>query len=114
MSVKLNDKQLEKILPVLRTFPDIRLGLPRQWRRFLEAVLWMTRTGAQWRNLPKEYGNWNTVYKRFNRWSKIGVFEKLFEHLSSDRDMECLLIDSTIVRAHAGSSGAQKKKVNTL
>lgn len=110
MSVNLTDEQLEKILPVLRTFPEIRLGLPRQIRRFLEAVLWMTRTGAQWRNLPQEYGNWNTVYKRFARWSKLGVFEKLFEHLSSDRDLEYLLIDSIIIRAHACSAGAQKKE----
>lgn len=114
MSVKLTDKQLEKILPVLRTFPEIRLGLPRQHRRFLEAVLWMTRSGSQWRLLPKEYGNWNTVYKRFHRWSKLGVFEKLFEHLSTDRDLEYLLIDSTIVRAHACSSGAQKNTGNNL
>jgi transposase len=113
MSVKLTDEQLEKILPVLRSFPEIRLGLPRQIRRFLEAVLWMTRTGAQWRNLPPEYGNWNTVYKRFARWSKLGIFEKLFEHLSSDRDLEYLLIDSTIVRAHACSAGAQKKKATS-
>jgi len=108
MSVKLTDKQLEKILPVLRTFPEPRLRLPRQSRRFL-AVLWMTRSGSQWR-LPKEYGNWNTVYKRFARWSQLGVFEKLFEHLSSDRDLEYLMIDSTIVGAHACASGAQKKR----
>ena len=108
MSVKLTDEQLEKILPILRTFPEIRLGLPRQYRLFLEAILWMTRSGSQWRLLPKEYGNWNTVYKRFHRWSRLGVFEKLFEHISADRDLEYLLIDSTIVRAHACSSGAQK------
>lgn len=65
MPVKLTDNQLEKILPVLRTFPEIRLGVPRQHRLFLEAVLWMTSSGAQWRLLPAEYGNWNTVYKRF-------------------------------------------------
>ena len=112
MSVKLTDKQLEKILPVLRTFPELRLGLPRQSRLFLEAVLWITRSGSQWRLLPKEYGNWNTVYKRFARWSKLGVFEKLFAHLSSDRDLEYLMIDSTIVRAHACASGAQKNTVN--
>ena len=114
MSVKLTDKQLEKILPVLRTFPEIRLGLPRQYRLFLEAVLWMTRSGSQWRLLPKEYGHWNTVYKRFDRWSKLGVFEKLFAHLSADRDLEYLLIDSTIVRAHACSSGAQKNTARNL
>lgn len=114
MSVKLNDKEMEKILPILRTFPEIRLGLPRQSRRFLEAVLWVTRSGSQWRLLPKEYGNWNTVYKRFNRWSRLGIFEKLFEHLSQDRDLEYLLIDSTIVRSHACAAGAQKNPVVSL
>jgi len=114
MSVKLTDKQLEKILPVLRTFPELRLGLPRQSRSFLEAVLWITRSGSQWRLLPKEYGNWNTVYKRFARWSKLGIFEKLFEHLSSDRDLEYLMVDSTIVRAHACAAGAQKKRASNL
>ena len=114
MSVKLTDEQLEKILPVLRTFPKIRLGLPRQIRRFLEAVLWITRSGAQWRLLPKEYGPWNTVYKRFARWSKLSIWEQLFAHLSSERDLEYLLLDSTIVRAHACSAGAQKKTVTSL
>jgi transposase len=112
MSVKLTDQQLEKILPILRTFPELRLGLPRQSRLFLEAVLWITRSGSQWRLLPKEYGNWNTVYKRFARWSRLGVFEKLFAQISADRDLEYLLIDSTIVRAHACASGAQKKKAH--
>ena len=112
MSVKLTDKQLEKILPVLQAFPEIRPGLPRQYRLFLEAVLWMTRSGSQWRLLPKEYGNWNSVYKRFDRWSKLGVFEKLFEHFAEDRDLEYLLIDSTVVRAHACSSGAQKNSAS--
>ena len=114
MSVKLTDKQMEKILPVLRTFPELRLGLPRQLRRFLEAVLWMTRSGSQWRLLPKEYGNWNTVYKRFARWSKLGIFEKLFEQISADRDLEYLLIDSTIVRSHALAAGAQKNTASNL
>jgi len=66
MCVKPTDKQMEKILPVLRNFPEIRLGLPRQSRRFLEAVFWITRSGSQWRVLPSDYGSWNTVYKRFS------------------------------------------------
>ena len=114
MNVKLTDEQWQKILLILKTFPEIRLGAGRDCRRFLEAVLWITRSGSQWRLLPRSYGKWNSVYKRFAYWSQAGIFEKLFEHLSQDRDLEYLLIDSTIVRAHACSSGAQKKKVNSL
>src|SRR5215216_4621833 len=109
MTVKLTDEQWQKILPVLKTCPQIRLGAGRNVRRFLAAVLWVTRSGAQWRLLPRQYGNWNSVYKRFARWSELKVCEKLFEHLSQDRDLEHLLIDSTIVRAHACAAGAQKR-----
>lgn len=66
------------------------------------------------RLLPRQYGNWNAVYKRFARWSELSVFEKLFEHFSADRDMEYLMIDSTIVRAHACAAGAQKKKARKV
>ena len=115
MKVKLTDSEWRKILPVLKSCaPEIRLGAGRDARRFLEAVLWILRSGAQWRLLPKEYGNWNTVYKRFSRWSDAGVFEKLFEHFSSDRDLEYLLIDSTVVRAHACASGAQKNTAHKV
>jgi putative transposase len=108
MSVKLNNDQWQKILLILKTFPDIRLGAGRDCRRFLEAVLWITRSGSQWRLLPKQYGKWNSVYKRFADWSAKGIFEKLFEQLSDDRDLEYLLIDSTIVRSHACAAGAKK------
>jgi transposase len=108
MNVKLTDEQWQKILPILKSFPEIRLGAGRDARRFLEAVLWITRSGAQWRLLPKAYGKWNSVYRRFDRWSNQGIFEKLFEYFARDCDLEYLLIDSTIVRAHACSSGAQK------
>jgi transposase len=108
MKVTLTDEQWQKILPFLKTCPNIYIGQENECRQFLEAVLWIARSGAQWRLLPDAYGNWNTIYKRFARWSKLGVFEKLFEHLSQDRDLEHLLIDSTIVRAHASAAGAQK------
>lgn len=109
MQVKLTDAEWQKILPVLQSCaPEIRLGAHFHVRRFLEAVLWVTRSGAQWRLLPKQYGDWNSVYKRFDRWSSAGVFEKLFAHFSADRDLEHLLIDSTVVRAHACAAGAKK------
>lgn len=114
MQVKLTDEQWQKILPILKSFPEVRLGAGRDCRRFLEAVLWITRSGAQWRLLPKQYGKWNSVFKRFDRWSRFDIFEKLFEHLSHDRDLEHLLIDSTIVRAHACASGAQKNTAHNL
>ena len=114
MTVKLTDEQWQKILPVLKTFPQVRLGAGRDVRRFLEAVLWVNRSGSQWRLLPRKYGRWNSVYKRFARWSELKVFEKLFEHFSQDRDMEHLLIDSTIVRAHACAAGAQKNTASRV
>ena len=114
MKVKLTDDEWQKILPVLKSCPEIRLGAGRDCRRFLEAVLWITRSGSQWRLLPKQYGKWNSVFKRFDRWSNLGIFEKLFAHLSRDRDLEHLLIDSTIVRAHACSAGAQKNTARSL
>jgi transposase len=114
MSVKLTDDQWQKILPILKSFPEIRLGAGRDCRRFLEAVLWITRSGSQWRLLPKQYGKWNSVYKRFANWSQLGIFEKLFEQMSQDRDLEYLLIDSTIVRSHACAAGAQKNMAINL
>lgn len=114
MKVTLTDNQWQKILPVLKTCPNLYIGQECECRRFLEAVLWITRSGAQWRLLPEEYGNWNTIYKRFARWSTAGVFENLHEAFSADRDMEHLLIDSTIVRAHACAAGAKKNMADRL
>ena len=76
-------------------------------RRFLNAVLWIARSGAAWRDLPERYGNWNTVYRRFNRWSQKGVWQAVFEALQ-DPDLEWLMIDSTTVRAHQQAAGQKK------
>jgi transposase len=79
-------------------------------RLFVEAVLWMMRTGSPWRDLPECFGRWNSVYQRFARWSRKGVWQKIFAHLAEDADFEEAFIDSTIVRAHQHAAGASKKK----
>lgn len=76
-------------------------------RLFLEAVLWKARTNSPWRDLPEALGNWNTVFKRFDDWSKAGVFEKIFEAVSDDPDMEYAMIDATIVPVHRHGHGAK-------
>jgi len=109
LPLTLSDEQWQKMLPILRSHPNAYVGLEHQCRRFLSAVLWITRSGAQWRLLPKEYGYWNTIYRRFARWSEQGVFEHLHQELADDADMEHLLIDSTIIGAHPCAAGASKK-----
>ncbi len=76
-------------------------------RLFVDAVLWLARTGAPWRDLPPELGNWNTVWRRFDRWSRAGVWQRLFAALAEDPDFEYVIIDATIVRAHQHSAGAK-------
>ncbi|WFQ79415.1 IS5 family transposase [Xenorhabdus sp. SF857] len=71
-----------------------------------EGILYRMRTGCPWRDLPEEFGKWNTLFKRFNAWSKKGVFDLLFKLLSKNTDTEWLFIDGSIVRAHQHSSGA--------
>jgi putative transposase len=111
-TITLTDEQWQKILPFLQTCSRIYIGPKDQCRRFLDAVLWITRSGAQWRFLPADYGNWNSIYKRFARWSEHGVFEKLFQFVAADPDLEYLMIDSTVVRAHPCAAGALKKTVD--
>jgi putative transposase len=76
-------------------------------RLFVDAVLWIARTGAPWRDLPPELGNWNSTWRRFDRWSEKGVWERLFAALADDPDFEYVLIDATIVRAHQHAAGAK-------
>lgn len=79
----------------------------RDNRLFPEAVLWRVRTGLPWRDLPGDFGNWNSVFQRVRRWAAAGVFERIFERLSGEPDFEYALIDGTIVSTHQKASGAK-------
>ena len=110
LPVEIPDAAWNSMLPFLRTLRHVYVGNPETCRRFLSAVLWITKEGATWRALPKAYGYWNTIYRRFGRWCDAGVFEKLHEHFHEAGEISACLIDSTIVRAHSCAAGAPKKK----
>ncbi len=104
----LNDEQWRRIAPLLpgkkgdpgRSGEDNRL--------FLEAVLWLVRAGAPWRDLPPHFGKWGSVWKRFRRWAQKGVFERVFNELSGEPDFEYALVDGTIVKVHRHGIGAKR------
>ena len=106
----LKDEQWDRIkdmLPGKASDP----GPTAQNRLFVEAILWIGRTGAPWRDLPEEFGHWGSTYNRFNRWCKRGIWGRVFEELSKDRDMEYLMVDGSITRVH--QHGAPKKQNRT-
>lgn len=78
-------------------------------RKFVEAVLYRYRAGMPWRDLPEHFGSWKNVHRRFSRWGKSRVWERVFHHFTVDADNEHAMIDSTIVRAHQHSAGARKE-----
>jgi len=103
----LRDDQWERLAPLVpgKAGDPGRSGADN--RLFVEAVLWKARVGAPWRDLPEGFGAWNSVFQRFRRWVRNGVFERLFKMLSGDRDFEYALIDGTIVRVHQHGTGAK-------
>ena len=83
-------------------------------RKFINAVLWILRSGSPWRDLSERYGDWKNTHRRFSRWSKSGIWKQVFSELSKDTENEYISIDSTIVRAHQHASGAGGKKKTRL
>ena len=103
-------KKIEKYLPVQRG------NVSMHNLQLINAILYIAENGCKWRALPKEYGNWHTIYVRMNRWSKNGVLQRVFEALQIENiiniKMESVCIDSTIVKVHPNGTGALKKQEN--
>ncbi|WP_407696530.1 IS5 family transposase [Sphingomonas abietis] len=104
----LSDSAWERMAPLIIGRPDQKGSTGRDNRMFVEAVLWIVRTGSPWRDLPEVFGDWNSAFRRFSRWSAKGVWWRIFEAMSDDPDFEYLIIDSTVVRAHQHAAGAKK------
>lgn len=98
--------RIEHLLPGKATDRGVTAG---DNRRFIDAVLWIDRTGSPWRDLPEEFGKWNSVYRRFCRWADAGVWDHIFEALQ-DADFEWVMFDSTSVRAHQHAAGQKKHR----
>jgi len=104
----LNDQQWNRIAVYIIGDGRTRGSSGRDNRMFVEGVLWIVRTGAPWRDLPEIFGAWNSVFRRFSRWSAKGVWHRIFAAMADDPDCEYLILDSTIVRAHQHAAGAKR------
>ena len=105
----LTDAQWSLLEPLLPGKPGDPGQQAKDNRLFIEAVLWVLRTGAPWRDLPVELGNWHTTFVRFRRWTQSERWDGLLQYVSADPQLRAVFIDSTIVRAHPHAAGALKK-----
>ncbi len=108
---EITDEAWDRIENMLPGRPGQQGWIAKDNRLFLNAVLWIGKTGAPWRDLPERFGKWNSVWKRFDRWSYKGVWSKIFDALAAaDPDLEWLILDSTVIRAHQHAAGKKGGK----
>jgi len=106
---EISDEEWERIKDMLPSERSGKPGRPSGGNRTaLNGILWIARSGAPWRDLPERYGSWSTLYDKFKRWSDAGVFERIFDALGVDADMQDLSIDSTSIKVHQHAAGAKK------
>lgn len=104
----INEASWGKIYNFLKILNGIYIKNEKGTKLFMEAVFWMMRTGAQWRELPAYYGKWNSVFDRFNEWSKKNIWMQLNNKCIEDPDLEWVSIDSTSVKTHPCATGYYK------
>ena len=105
---ELTDQEWEQIVPLLPSNKAGRERPPKDNRQMLNAMVWLARSGAPWRDLPEHYGPWESVYSRFRKWIDDGVLDNIFRVLSLESELYELSIDASIVQAHQHSAGAKK------
>src|SRR5215217_3995601 len=103
----LSDAQWAKMEPHCLGKPGDPGRSGKNNRLFVEAVLWIVRTGSPWRDLPASFGNWSTVYTRFRDWVAADVFARLFDAVSAEPDLEYAMVDATTVKVHRHGQGAK-------
>jgi len=113
--MKITEKQYEQIA---EHFPVQRGNVKVANRDFINAILYMAENGCKWRALPKEFGNWSTIYKKFSRWAKNGVLREIFTALQTEEiiaiRVEVLALDSTSCKVHPDGHGALKNSESKL
>ena len=109
--MKISREQYERIAD---SFPRQRGNVTQDNLHIINAILYVAENGCKWRSLPKEFGNWHSIYTRMSRWSKNGVLDRIFERLQRERlisiKIEAISLDSTIVKVHPDGTGALKKQ----
>ena len=106
----ISDAAWERIQDLLPGRPGQPGWLAKDNRLFVDAILWIAKTGVPWRDLSESFGKWNTVWKRFDRWARKGTWQRVFAALG-DPDLEWLILDSSVIRAHPHAAGAKKKQM---
>jgi len=106
----LRDDQWERLKPFVPGGMKGKRGPRSDARRFIDALLWVGRSGGRWRDLPEKLGPYQTVKRRYYRWVENGVLDRIFASVADDPDLEWLAIDATVIRAQAQAAGARIKR----
>lgn len=107
---ELTDTQWARIEPFVLGGRKGKRGPRSNNRRFINALIWMARSGGRWRDLSERYGNYHTVKKRYYRWVEAGVLDDVFEALAEEADLDWVSVDSTSIRAQPQAAGVRRKR----